>query len=68
MVLEATAGSSILLSISVDDYHFGINPTSLVRVSFLSGSSNLTNDLSLRSARGVPSRAIISISRGTAHI
>lgn len=45
----------ILLSIIVDDdYRFGINPTSLVRVSFLSGSSNLIDDLSCALLEGFP--------------
>ena len=41
-----------------------INPSTLARDSFFSGSSNLINDLSLGFAQGVPSRALISTIKG----
>lgn len=67
---EATVSSSTLLSFIVYHYYycFGINPTALVRGSFSSGSGNLINDVSLCFARGVPSRALIGIVKGTAHV
>ena len=45
-------------------YCFDINPSTLARDSFFSGSSNLINDLSLGFAKGVPSRALISTIKG----